>query len=86
MQISAASVRVSAHEARIPARCSLAKSTNIPLTHQRPSFVHDGYANALEPLIQYILDPESRAKITSVQLRVCTQLVSQPLTFPPLFV
>jgi hypothetical protein len=32
---------------------------------------------ALTPLIQYMIDPDSRIEMTGIQLQICTQLVRQ---------
>ena len=37
--------------------------------------MYTGYAKALEPLIRFMVDPESRSEMYGVQLHVCMQLV-----------
>ncbi|KAF8603879.1 hypothetical protein BDV93DRAFT_544498 [Ceratobasidium sp. AG-I] len=70
--INQASARVFAHESRIHALYTI---PNLSVTKEEPDFVYTGYANALEPLLRFMVDPESRSEMYGVQVHVCMQLL-----------
>ncbi|KAH7327669.1 hypothetical protein B0J17DRAFT_710050 [Rhizoctonia solani] len=65
-EINNAASRTFVHETRIYQRAP---------SSPRPELVYEGYAKAFAPLIEYMLDPDIRAKLYGIQLHVCTQLL-----------